>query len=62
VADDPRFRCPPRRARSQRALSGSVRPQRISAFRLRRTSGNRSPRLAVSNHHFRLRSRAESFV
>ena len=62
VADDPRFRCPPRRPRPQRALSGSVRPQRISAFRLRRTSGNTSPRLAVSNHHFRLRSRAESFV
>jgi hypothetical protein len=36
VADDPRFRCPPRRARPQRALSGSVGPQRISAFRLRR--------------------------
>jgi peptidase M23-like protein len=62
VADDPRFRCPPHRARPQRALTGSVRPQRISAFRLRRTSGNTSPRLAVSNHHFRPRSGAGSFV
>ena len=61
VADDPRFRCPPRGARI-RALCCSVRPQRGSAFRLCRTSSNRSPRFAVSNHHWRLRDRARSFV
>lgn len=61
VADDPRPRCPPRRART-RALRCSVRPQRRSAFRSRRTSNNTSPRFAVSNHHLRLRGRAESFV
>jgi peptidase M23-like protein len=61
VADDPRPRCPPRRART-RALRCSVRPQRCSAFRSRRTSNNTSPRFAISNHHLRLRGRAESFV
>jgi len=62
VADDPRLRCPPHGALFQRALRRSVRPQRISAFRLRRTQRNRSPRFAISNHHSRLRGRAESFV
>jgi hypothetical protein len=61
VADDPRLRCPPRRART-RALLCSVRPQSRSAFRLRRTSPHTSPRFAISNHHLRLRGRAESFV
>ena len=62
VADDPRLRCPPHGALFQRALCRSVRPQRISAFRLRRTPRNRSPCSAISNHHSRLRGRAESFV
>jgi len=62
VADDPRLRCSPRGALFQRALGRSVRPQRISAFRLRRTPRNRSPCFAISNHHSRLRGRAESFV
>ena len=62
VADDPRLRCTPLRARHQRALSRSVRPQCLTAFRLRRTSENTSPRFAISNHHLRLRGRAESFV
>jgi hypothetical protein len=61
VADDPRLRCPPRRARAW-ALCCSVRPQCPSAFRSRRTSNNTSPRFAISNHHLRLRDRAESFV
>ena len=61
VADDPRLRRPPRRART-RALCCSVRPQRRSAFRSWRTSSNTSPRIAISNHHLRLRDRAESFV
>jgi hypothetical protein len=62
MADDPRLRCPPQRALFHRALCGSVRPQRISAFRLRRTQRNTSPRFAISNHHSGLRGRAESFV
>jgi hypothetical protein len=62
VADDPRLRCPPHGALFQRALCRSVRPQRLSAFRLRRTPQNTSPRFAISNHHSRLRGRAESFV
>ena len=62
VADDPRLRCPPYGALFHRALWRSVRPQRISAFRSRRTPRNRSPRFAISNHHSRLRGRAESFV
>jgi hypothetical protein len=62
VADDPRLRCTPLRARPQRALSCSVRPQCLTAFRLRRTSANTSPRFAISNHHSGLRDRAESFV
>jgi len=62
VSDDPRLRCPPQRALFHRALCGSVRPQRISAFRLRRTQRNTSPRSAISNHHSGLRGRAESFV
>jgi hypothetical protein len=62
VADDPRLRCPPYGALFQRALCSSIRPQRISAFRLRRTPRNTSPRFAISNHHSRLRGRAESFV
>ena len=62
VADDPRFRCPPRRARPQWALCCSVRSQRLTAFRLPRTSGDTSPRIAISNHHFRPRSGAGSFV
>jgi hypothetical protein len=45
VADDPRLRCPPYGALFHRALCRSVRPQRISAFRLRRTPRNRSPAL-----------------
>jgi hypothetical protein len=62
VADDPRLRCPPDGALFHRALCRSVRPQRISAFRLRRTPQNTSPRFAISNHHSRLRGPAESFV
>jgi hypothetical protein len=62
VADDPRLRCPPHGALLQRTLCHSVRPQRISAFRLRRTPRIRSPRFAISNHHLRVRGRAESFV
>ena len=62
VADDPRLGCPPYGAFVQRALCGSVRPQRISAFRLRRTPMNTSPRFAISNHHSWLRGRTESFV
>jgi hypothetical protein len=62
VPDDPRLRCPPYGALFHRALCRSVRPQRISAFRLRRTPRNRSPRFAISNHHSRLRGRTESFV
>src|SRR3954447_13987547 len=50
VADDPRLRCPPQRAFFHRALCGSARPQRISAFRLRRIQRNTSPRFAISNH------------
>jgi hypothetical protein len=45
VADDPRLRCPPYGALFQRALCRSVRPQRISAFRLRRTPRIMSPAL-----------------
>jgi hypothetical protein len=62
VADDPRLRCPPHGALLQRTLCHSVRPQRISAFRLRRTPRIRSPRFAISNHHLRVRGRTESFV
>jgi hypothetical protein len=62
VADDPRLRCPPHGALLQRTLCHSVRPQRISAFRLRRTPRIRSPRFAISNHHLRMRGRTESFV
>jgi hypothetical protein len=62
VADDPRLRCPSHGTFLQRALCHSVRPQRISAFRLRRTPRIRSPRFALSNHHLRVRGRAESFV
>ena len=62
VADDPRLRCPPHGALFHRALCGSVRPQRISAFRLRRIQRNTSPRFAISNHHSGLRGRVESFV
>jgi hypothetical protein len=61
VADDPRLRRSPRRART-RALFRSVRPQPGSAFRSRRTSSNTSPRFAISNRHLRLQDRAESFV
>jgi Peptidase family M23 len=62
VADDPRLRCTLRRARPQRTLSHCVRPHCLTAFRLRRTSTNTSPRFAISNHHSHLRGRAESFV
>jgi hypothetical protein len=62
VADDPRLRCPPDGALFHRALRSSGRPQRISAFRLRRTPRNTSPRFAISNHQSRLGGRAESFV
>jgi len=62
VADDPRFRCSPHRARPDGALRGSVRPQFLLAFRSRRISGNSSPRFAISNHQSPLRSRVGSFV
>lgn len=60
VANDPRLRCPPRRAR--RALRCSVRPQRSSAFLVRRIPRKRSPRSPISNHRCRPRGGAESFV
>lgn len=51
VADDPRLRCSPHGTPSQRALRRCVRPQRFSAFRLRRIPRKTSPRFAISNHH-----------
>jgi Peptidase family M23 len=45
VPDDSRLRCPPYGALLHRTLCRSVRRQRISAFRLRRTPRNRSPAL-----------------
>jgi len=62
VADDPRFRCSPCRARPDGALRRSVRPQFLVAFRSWRISGDTSPRIAISNHHSLLRRRVGSFV
>jgi hypothetical protein len=62
VADDPRLRCSPRGTPSPRARRRCVRPQRFSAFRLLRIPRNTSPRFAISNHHWRPRERAGSFV
>ncbi len=62
VADDPRSRCSPCRARPDGALRRSVRPQFLVAFRSSRISGDRSPRFALSNHHLPLRRRVGSFV
>lgn len=62
VADDPRSRCSPHRARPNGALRGSVRPQFLVAFRSRRISGNSSPGFAISNHQSPLQVRVGSFV
>jgi hypothetical protein len=61
VADDPRLRCPPYGALFHRALCRSVRPQRF-CLSFAADSTNQVPRFAISNHHPRLRGRAESFV
>lgn len=62
VADDPRFRCSPCRARPDGALRRSVRPQVLVAFRSWRILRHRSPRFAISNHHLAVRRRVGSFV
>ena len=61
VADDARFRCSPGRARLRGSFNRSVGPHRL-AFRSRSTAWNTSPRLPVSNHQLRVRSRVRSFV
>jgi Peptidase family M23 len=63
MADDPRLRCSPRRARSPVALVRSVRPQRrFHPFGYDGLRLKQSPRFAISNRHLPLRGRVESFV
>jgi hypothetical protein len=62
VADDPGSRCSSGRAGVANALPVTVGRHWSLTFRSGRALPRTSPRFALSNHHFRMRSGGASFV